>query len=102
MSLWLPLLAFTLLGLLIAGVLRLAAAAPDESAPAPRPSSTRRAAGPPADPADRLWARLTVCRREGHDWTIAWPVGRRMRQCRACGRLAEPTKVVVMRRERLS
>lgn len=75
-------------------------AAPDEATP--QPPAPRRRVGPPADRASRVRARLTVCRTQGHDWTIAWPVGRRMRQCRACGQLAEPTTVVRFREERLS
>lgn len=61
---------------------------PDEGAPAPR-----GLVRPPDDPFVRVWRRVTVCAREGHTWRIAFPMGRRSRQCMHCAAVAEPLVV---------
>ena len=79
MRVLLPLLflsALTLLSLVVIAC----ATMPDESAPQPR-----RASGPPSSRRARLRARLTVCRRQGHTWRLAFPMGRLANQCCACG-----------------
>lgn len=69
--------ALSLVSLLVTACL----AMPDESSPAPR----RKPAGPPSSRRARLRARLTVCRRQGHTWRLAFPLGRLANQCCECG-----------------
>jgi hypothetical protein len=75
-----------------------------ESDPAPRPETLRRVAviGPPTSLRARLKARLRICPREGHQWGIAYPMAgsQRIRQCRRCGKIEEPTVVNSYRTER--
>jgi hypothetical protein len=55
---------------------------------------------PPASRRARLHARLTICRRQGHTFRLAFPVGRLSQQCTRCGAQAPRLVVKSFRTER--